>query len=122
AGPRRRDRATLRRRLSRHGGVPAQQARGTAVRAGAGGLAAQADRAAVRAGLRPAVGGVGAVGSPAMMAEPMIGTKINNYQICSLLGQGGMGTVYLCEHPVLGRRAAIKVLHREYAGNPSYVT
>jgi serine/threonine-protein kinase len=45
----------------------------------------------------------------------MIGEVVNNYRVVSLLGAGGMGSVYLAEHPVIGRRAAIKVLRRELA-------
>jgi serine/threonine protein kinase len=40
----------------------------------------------------------------------MIGEIIANYKIISLLGEGGMGTVYLAEHEKLGRKVAIKVL------------
>ena len=35
------------------------------------------------------------------------------YRVVSLIGQGGMGAVYLGEHSLLGRRAAIKVLRAE---------
>ena len=45
----------------------------------------------------------------------MIGEQVNNYRIISLLGEGGMGAVYLAEHPFMGRKAAIKVLRRELA-------
>src|ERR1039458_3512747 len=38
-----------------------------------------------------------------------------------LLGEGGMGAVYLAEHPFLGRKAAIKILKPECASNPDYV-
>jgi serine/threonine protein kinase len=38
-----------------------------------------------------------------------------------LLGEGGMGTVYLAEHPFLGRKAAIKILKPECASNADYV-
>jgi eukaryotic-like serine/threonine-protein kinase len=45
----------------------------------------------------------------------VIGETINNYQVSELLGEGGMGAVYLAEHPFMGRKAAIKVLRREFA-------
>jgi serine/threonine protein kinase len=39
-----------------------------------------------------------------------IGSTLGNYRIDSLLGRGGMGVVYVGEHAILGRKAAIKVL------------
>jgi tRNA A-37 threonylcarbamoyl transferase component Bud32 len=43
----------------------------------------------------------------------VIGQLFGNYRALSLLGEGGMGAVYLAEHPAIGRQVAIKVLHRE---------
>ena len=40
----------------------------------------------------------------------MIGEVLGSYRIVSRLGSGGMGTVWLGEHQLLGSRAAIKVL------------
>ena len=37
------------------------------------------------------------------------GVKIGAYRVLARIGEGGMGAVYLAEHTLLGRRAAIKV-------------
>ena len=42
--------------------------------------------------------------------DSLIGLPIGNYVLKSLLGVGGMGAVYLAEHPAIGRQVAIKVL------------
>ena len=39
-----------------------------------------------------------------------VGSHIGQYRILRKIGVGGMGTVYLGEHILLGRRAAIKTL------------
>ncbi len=41
----------------------------------------------------------------------MIGTTLLNYRVISQLGAGGLGTVYLGEHSIIGRKAALKVLN-----------
>jgi eukaryotic-like serine/threonine-protein kinase len=51
----------------------------------------------------------------------IIGAAIGNYRIIAPLGEGGMGAVYLAEHPLIGKRVAIKVLHPELAGDPELV-
>jgi serine/threonine protein kinase len=43
----------------------------------------------------------------------VIGQRLGNYQVVRQLGEGGMGVVYLAEHELLRRPAAIKVLHGE---------
>ena len=45
---------------------------------------------------------------------------IGAYQIVGKLGQGGMGIVYLCQHPETERKAAVKVLPQQLAGDPVF--
>jgi serine/threonine-protein kinase len=50
------------------------------------------------------------------------GQTIGNYRILNKIGTGGMGAVYLAEHPLIGKRVALKVIHRELAGNHDVVS
>ncbi|HEY7727112.1 MAG TPA: serine/threonine-protein kinase, partial [Candidatus Eisenbacteria bacterium] len=45
-------------------------------------------------------------------------STISHYRIESLLGQGGMGMVYLAQDLVLHRRVALKILHPRFASEP----
>src|ERR1044072_1761868 len=51
-----------------------------------------------------------------------IGHTIGNYKITAKLGEGGMGVVYLAEHPVIGRKVALKAIHPELSRNPEVVS
>ena len=43
--------------------------------------------------------------------DPLLGTTVaGRYKVIKLLGEGGMGAVYLCRDTKLGRLVAIKVL------------
>jgi serine/threonine-protein kinase len=44
-----------------------------------------------------------------------VGQLFGNYRMVRLLGEGGFGEVYLVENPLIGRRAAVKVLHTALA-------
>jgi serine/threonine-protein kinase len=59
--------------------------------------------------------------APAFDTKTMLGKQVQNYELLSLLGQGGTGAVYLAVHSLLGRQVAIKILRREYAENPELV-
>src|SRR5678815_2370040 len=48
----------------------------------------------------------------------LIGQTIGNYLVTQKLGEGGMGSVYLAEHPTIGKKVALKILHAEFASNP----
>ena len=49
------------------------------------------------------------------------GSQVGGYVIEGLLGGGGMGVVYAATHPVIGKRAAIKVLKPELSHDPTAV-
>ncbi|HET7500532.1 MAG TPA: protein kinase [Kofleriaceae bacterium] len=46
------------------------------------------------------------------------GTEVGGYIIDGELGHGGMGVVYSATHPVIGKRAAIKILRPEVSRSP----
>src|SRR5437899_447169 len=51
----------------------------------------------------------------------MLGRNVGSYRVSRLLGKGGMGAVYMAEHPVIGSRVAIKFLHPQYATDKKIV-
>jgi Tol biopolymer transport system component len=54
-------------------------------------------------------------------AESIIGQKIGNYEILSLLGAGGMGEVYLARDGRLDRQIALKLLPAQFTQDPAQV-
>jgi len=51
-----------------------------------------------------------------------VGQTVGNYAITATLGEGGMGTVFLAEHPVIGSKVALKAIHPEFARNAEIVS
>jgi serine/threonine-protein kinase len=54
-------------------------------------------------------------------AELPPGTKLGDYVIEGKIGAGGMGEVYAARHPLIGKRAAIKVVRKELCSDESAV-
>jgi eukaryotic-like serine/threonine-protein kinase len=52
--------------------------------------------------------------------NPLIGTRIDHYDIQALLGEGGMGAVYRAYDLNLARPVALKVMHQQLAGQPEF--
>ena len=50
------------------------------------------------------------------------GQAFGNYRILAQIGVGGMGMVFLAEHPHIGKKVALKIIHRELAGNREVVS
>ncbi|MBV9194758.1 MAG: Stk1 family PASTA domain-containing Ser/Thr kinase [Solirubrobacterales bacterium] len=56
------------------------------------------------------------------MTETATGTIIEGrYRVLYRLGSGGMADVYLAEDQQLGRKVAVKLLHRRFAEDPGFV-
>ena len=54
--------------------------------------------------------------------DALLGTVLSDrYRVVSVLGEGGMGAVYLAEHTLMRKRMAIKVLHPEMSHMPEVV-
>jgi serine/threonine protein kinase len=54
------------------------------------------------------------------VTEPAVGRSFGEYTIESMLGRGGMGSVYLATHERLGRKVALKVISAELALDESF--
>jgi serine/threonine protein kinase len=46
--------------------------------------------------------------------DEMIGRVVGSWRVVRLLGEGGMGSVYMGEHPAIGSKVAIKMLHPRF--------
>jgi tRNA A-37 threonylcarbamoyl transferase component Bud32 len=53
--------------------------------------------------------------------DPLVGSIFGSFRLLKPLGKGGMGSVYLGEHTVIGSRVAIKVLHEKLAAEEDLV-
>src|SRR5690349_7030066 len=50
--------------------------------------------------------------------DPWLGRVVDGrYRVIDIIGRGGMGVVYKVEHQRMGKIAAMKVLHRDLAGD-----
>src|SRR5262245_11518772 len=54
-------------------------------------------------------------------SESIVGHKIDNYEILSLIGAGGMGEVYLARDARLDRQIALKFLPAQFTADPAQV-
>jgi len=50
--------------------------------------------------------------------DPLLGTEVGRYRLARLVGEGGMGRVYLAVQPAIGSRVAVKILSDQCARNP----
>jgi serine/threonine protein kinase len=54
-------------------------------------------------------------------ADDLVGRNVGSYRVVKLLGKGGMGSVYMAEHPAIGSKVAIKFLHPQYSHDEKIV-
>lgn len=53
--------------------------------------------------------------------DPLVGSRLGSFRLMKRLGAGGMGSVYLAEHELIGSRVAAKLLHAHVAADPKLV-
>src|SRR3569623_2682892 len=50
------------------------------------------------------------------------GAKVGEFVVDDKIGEGGFGTGFSATHPLIGKRAAVKVLSRKYSSDPEIVS
>lgn len=55
------------------------------------------------------------------VTDPLVGTRLGEYEVLEPIGEGGMGVVYRGVQPVIKKRVAIKVLKPDVAGDATQV-
>src|SRR4051794_36020400 len=58
---------------------------------------------------------------PSRPARDLSGQTLGDFHVERMLGQGGMGEVYLASQVSLDRPVALKVLKPEWTSNPTYM-
>src|SRR3954462_1446780 len=64
---------------------------------------------------------IGASPGPARGVELPAGMAVGEYVIERKIGEGGMATVYAARHPLIGKKAAIKVMSPDLGADPMAV-
>ncbi|HWL85103.1 MAG TPA: serine/threonine-protein kinase, partial [Polyangiaceae bacterium] len=59
--------------------------------------------------------------SPLRPRNDLVGATVGTYRIMRVLGEGSVGIVYLAEHPLVGAKVAIKVLHEHSVDAPGVI-
>ena len=58
---------------------------------------------------------------PVLLTDPLVGTRLGEYEVLEAVGEGGMGVVYRGVQPIIKKRVAIKVLKPNMAGDATQV-
>jgi eukaryotic-like serine/threonine-protein kinase len=58
---------------------------------------------------------------PPFGPDPLVGAQVGSFRIVRMLGRGGMGAVYLAEHPAIGSKVAVKFLHESASADAAAV-
>jgi serine/threonine-protein kinase len=61
------------------------------------------------------------IAPPTASEELAVGAQVGEYRIQGTLAVGGMATIYAAVHPVIGKKAAIKVISSELSFSPDAV-